>query len=60
MSAYNKLWVALGGLAVLILLPVASKQLGVDYDAQTKVVIDMVVSALTAAGVYGVSNKGSE
>lgn len=56
MSAYNKLWVAIGGLVVLIALPIVSQKLGVSFDAQTKVLVDMVVSALTAAGIYGVKN----
>ena len=57
MAQYSKLWIALGGLLILLLLPIASKQLGVDFSTQTQIVLQVVISALTAAGVYGVRNK---
>ena len=57
MAQYSKLWVALVGLVILLLLPVASQKFGVNFDQQTQFVIQAIVSALTAAGVYQAKNK---
>lgn len=57
LSQYNKLWVAVGGLAILLALPILSQKLGINFDQQTEVIMNVVISALTAAGVYQVPNK---
>ena len=60
MAQYSKLWIALGGLLILLLLPIASKQLGVDFSTQTQIVLQVVISALTGFGVYQVPNRPAE
>lgn len=50
---YRKLIAALVGLAVLLL----HRHVGLDLAAQEAVLVDIVIAALTAAGVYQVPNE---
>ena len=52
MTKYNKLWVAIFGLLMLLAFRYFDVQL-IGLDA---VVLDLIVSALTAFGVYQVRN----
>lgn len=51
-SAYKKLIVAVVGLAVLLV----NKHFGFDLGAQEALLVDGVIAALTAAGVWKVEN----
>lgn len=57
MTQYNKFWVALTGLVLLIALPIISQKFGINLDQQTQLLYNLVISALTAAGVYQVPNS---
>lgn len=57
MAAYNKLWVVIIGVLLMILIPVAKKYLGIDLTSQQDVLIQAIIGVLTAAGVYQVTNK---
>jgi hypothetical protein len=56
MTNYNKFWVALAGLAALVALPILSKIYQIDFSQQTQLIMNLVIAALTAAGVYQVPN----
>lgn len=53
MQAYNKLFVALAGLIILI----GHKYLGVDLSGTEQLIADVLIGALMAAGIYQVPNK---
>jgi hypothetical protein len=44
-------------LVILLGLPIASQQFGVDFSQQTQFVIQVIISALTGYGVYAAPNK---
>lgn len=60
MAAYNKLWVVIIGIILMILIPVVKKYLGVDLSDQQDLLAQTIVGALTAAGVYQVTNQSKE
>lgn len=51
-DAYRKLIAAVIGLAVLL----AHRHLGIDLTAQSQMLVDVVISVLTALGVWAVPN----
>lgn len=53
MGRYSKFFVAAGGLAALLVL----RHFEVELPGFDGVVMEMVISALTAAGVYQVRNS---
>lgn len=53
MSQYNKLIVALIGVAVMLL----KDQVGLDLSALEPTLVDAVIGVLTAIGVFAVPNK---
>lgn len=54
MTRYSKLFAAIGGLATLV----AFRYLDFQFMGLDTVVLDLIVSALTAFGVYQVRNAG--
>lgn len=58
MSAYNKLIVAIVGALVGFLVHFA-QQFGIDLSQNVQAITDLIIGALTAWGVYQVSNKGA-
>lgn len=56
MAKYSKFFVALAGVAALFLL----RHYDVSILGLDQVVLELIVSALTAAGVYQVPNKPME
>ena len=52
-AAYRKLIVAVVGLGLLIL----NRELGIDLSAQESTLVDMIIAALTALGVWGLPNQ---
>ena len=56
MNQYRKLIVALVGVGLMLL----KEQVGLDLSAQEVAISDMIIAALTAAGVYAVPNKTPE
>lgn len=53
MSKYRKLIVALVGLGLLVL----HRRYGVDLTGESAAIVDLVLAALTAAGVYTAPNE---
>lgn len=53
MGAYRKLIVAIVGLAIML----AHRHLGLDLSGQEEMIVDMVIAALTAVGVWGLPNE---
>ena len=51
-SAYNKLIVALVGVAVML-----GQRYGLDLEGQQGAIVDIIVAVLTAAGVFAAPNK---
>ena len=54
MAKFNKLWAALIGLCALLAL----RHFEVSLPGFDAVVLELIVSALTALGVYQVENRG--
>lgn len=52
-QAHRKLIAALVGIGLLLL----HRRLGLDLSGQEAALVDIVISALTAAGVYGFKNE---
>lgn len=52
MQAYSKLIVAIVGVIVML-----GQQYGLDLSASTQPIVDAVIAALTAFGVFAVPNK---
>lgn len=53
MKAYKKLIVAVVGVAVMLL----ARHTGLDLTDQAAMIVDVVIGALTAAGVYQFENE---
>lgn len=60
MTQYNKFWIALAGVTVLVGLQIVSKVYQIDFTTLTQVVTNIIVGAATAGGVYLIPNKDKE